>query len=549
MEIAAQLLSLPDSESSAPILLASITNPDKARELFSNRRPAGAIANSLFDKGDHYQKSKGYIGAKPLAGTAGYSQTMAQIEAGFVSENVIKEVVDRHISGVLGREPLWGFLPFDAPSPEAEKRRSRFSKLFNIVRTTIQKATGSSEDKLAQEADEALTSAWWNTKKVRKTVKKAVRTALLEERVVIRFFFPNGLIAANGGQIPIQRDLANALTIPQLDVLTADKAGVFVDDDTQQEFGVHIYKVGEESAASLTYVENGLTILKIMVDKQADQLYSFELGGRLLMYEIQRDALITEQIRSLQKSLNLTRTMMVRNINLAGSLERTIMNAERPTVKTRITDPTEAAGYREEIKESDYHVGSGATMFLTGMLVRNDSGEIINRANPNISFRDPVETDTFINTRDDLYAAMLSGSFQRFALISGDATAAGRSRVEARAEFASSLGDSKDPIDDLGRWLLETELRLGALICNRTKDFLPLRCDFNAIVETGPITPEERKANRADVAVGLLSKETAMSENGIDDTDAELARIQEDPPKPIQNLPPGPTGAGAGAIG
>lgn len=528
-EIEAQFSSVGSSTSNKPTLLSEITTPDKARELFKDRRSKGAEANSKFDSGNHYQNGDGYIGAKPLYGTAGYSQTMAQIEAGFVSENVIKEVTDRHIAGLLGREPLWGFLPFDAPSPDAERRRTVFSKIYNLVRTVAQKTSGNPDDK-AQEADEALTSAWWNTRKVRESLKKAVRTALLEERATVKFFFPVGNAEKNA-RITIQtkNDLPSALTIPQIDVLTSDKAGVFTDDFTQEEFGVHVYKVDEETdAASVTYIQNGLTILKVMVDKQADQLYSFELGGRLLMYEITRDALITDQIRSLQKALNLSRTMMVRNVNLAGSLERTILNAERPKETKKVLN-SEQTAYIEQTVDADYLTGAGATMFLTGMLIRDDQGNVINRANPNISFRDPVSTKTFTETRDDLYAAMLAGCQQRFALISGDATASGRSRIEARSEFESSLKDSKDAIDDAGRWLLETQLRLGAIFCNRSRDFLPLRCDFNAVIETGPITPEERQENRADVQAGLLSKETAMSLNGRDDTDAELERIAQEP--------------------
>jgi hypothetical protein len=518
-EIEAQFANLSSTTKPLPVRLSEITNPDKALALFRDRRSKGAEANSKFDSGNHYQDGAGYIGATPVPGEAGYSQTMAQIRDGFVSENVIKEIVDRHIAGLLGREPLWGFLPADAPRPDAERRRKLFSKLVNAVRDTVTRTTDGSADKVAQEADEALTAAWWNTRKVRKAIKTAVRTALLEERATVRFFFPKGL-RDDKGQIAAQKDLTTAVTIPKVEVLTCDRAGVFVDEPTQQEFGVYVYKTDDEkNVAEITYVQDGVTVLRIMTEGAEVQNYTFELGGRLLMYEIERSALITEQIRSLQKSLNLTRTMMVRNVNLAGSLERVIMNAEKP---------------------EEWTSGPGAVMGLVGLLIRNEAGDVINRANPNIQFRDPVSTENFTKTRDDLYAAMLGGCQQRFALISGDATASGKSRVEARSEFESSLKDSKDATDDLGRWLLETELRLSGIFCNR-KDFLPLRCDFNAVIETGPITPQERDANRNDVKANLMSAETAMSRNGIDDTDAELDRIDSEP-KPT--MPPPQPGQG-----
>src|SRR5687768_12346561 len=131
-----------------PILLKDILQPDqkKAVEVASGlftkvetingrstkRRSEGAIANTLFYDGDHWQNGNGWIGAKPLV-THGLNQTLLQIKEAFVSENVIAEVVDRHIGGILGREPLWGFIPQRTVSQSAQSRRRRFSKLFNLI--------------------------------------------------------------------------------------------------------------------------------------------------------------------------------------------------------------------------------------------------------------------------------------------------------------------------------------------------------------------------------------------------------------------------------
>src|SRR5215211_5229537 len=133
-----------------PILLSEITSPDKASRLFQSRRSVDAVAADKFYSGDHFQDFDGWIGEKPAEGTKTYAETVLRIKHGFVSENVIKEVTDRHVSAVLGREPLWGFLPSDMPAPQAEQRRKLFSKLFNLVRTTIQRVTGGGQEKLAQ---------------------------------------------------------------------------------------------------------------------------------------------------------------------------------------------------------------------------------------------------------------------------------------------------------------------------------------------------------------------------------------------------------------
>jgi hypothetical protein len=524
-----------------PILLSEISSPDKASRLFQSRRSSHALAADKFYQGDHFQNFDGWIGAKPPHGSPGYKDTVLQIERGFVSENVIKEVIDRHGSGVLGREPLWGFLPSDVPAPSTEQRRKVFSKLFKLVRTTIRRVTGDEQDRLVQEADDALT-IWWNNRKPRNTLKEALRTALIEGRSVLRFFFPAGLRDENG-QIVQPRDLSSAVNIPHLELLTCDKAGIFTDSRTLQEFGLYLYQRSDNKrVVELTFVQNGLTILQILVDGEAVQIFTFELGGRLLMNELNRAALISPQVMSNQRALNLALTMMMRNVNLAGSLERTILNAEPPKKVTKVRDPNTPGGYRDELAETNkYWEGPGATVALAGLLIRNDKGEIIGRANPNISFRDPVPIDTFTGTRDQFYASILGQCQQRHALISGDATASGKSRSQARGEYRGSLWQSKDPVDDTGRWLLETELRLAAQLCGRTREFLQLRADFNAIVEDGPVDAGDRQENRADVQAGLMSKETAMSRNGIEDTDAEIERISQEP-QPTIDLTKQPQG-------
>jgi hypothetical protein len=177
-------------------------------------------------------------------------------------------------------------------------------------------------------------------------------------------------------------------------------------------------------------------------------------------------------------------------------------------------------------------------MGLTGLLIRNDEGEIIGRADPNISYKDPVKVDTFVESRRECRESILGQAQQLHYMMSADATASGRSREQARGEYRSSLNDSKEPTDDAGRWILETPLRLAAIFCDRVNDFAGLRCDFDSRLEDGPVSPEERAANRDDVSAGLLSKETAMSKSGIEDTDAEKTRIAEDKAETPTVVPP-----------
>ncbi len=533
-----------------PILLSDIIQADQkkavavASGLFTNRRSAGAIANSQFYDGDHWQNGNGYIGAKPLI-THGFNQTMSQLKEGFVSENVIKEIDDRHVAGVFGREPLWGFVPQKLPSRKSLTRKRRFSKLFNFVSSAIDTAKeflGKSVDPRAQEADDALT-VWWDRAEPRKKLKEALRICLNEERAFLRLFVPRGL-RDKKGEIPQQASLTDALSLIHIDVVTCDKGGVFLDSDTQKPFGLYVYKVEQSTCVELSYVnELGQTILQLLSDNPdlVVEPIAYEMQGRLWMYEVNRAALITEQIRSEQRALNLAKTKLIRNVNMAGDLERAIMNAERPKRKIPVPDSSQASGYREETVDSEYLAGAGVTNLITGLLIKDADGKIIGRANPNISYRNPVPIDTFVGTRAECRESMLGQAQQLHIMIAGDSTVSGRSREQARGEYRGSLNDSKEAFDGAGRWLTESPVYLGAQFCDRSSEFAPYRSVFDCVVEDGPVSPEERNANREDVKAGVMSIETCMSRNGTEDTDAEKARIAEDKKEAPPPVMPPPT--------
>lgn len=513
-------------------LLSDILQPDQRKAvsvaggLFVNRRDAGAIANSEFASGNHWQNGNGWIGAKPLTGPASFA-TLLQIKEAFISENVIKEVNDRHVGGILGRVPLWGFVPQATVSPSALTRRRRFAKLFRQLFTAPSESESRTIDPRAQEADEALT-VWWDNYQLHERLKQALATCLNEDRVLQRLFVPRGLI--KNGQVSQQPSLTTALSLLHVDVVDSSQGGVFTDSDTQQPFALYVYQIDGDKCVDLSYVNPlGQTIFQVLSDNPALAVepIPYDLQGRLWMHELTRTALITEQVRAAQKALNLDLTMLMRNVNLAGNLERTIMNAERPKRKIRVPDDS-ALGYHEETIDTEYLIGPGVSNSLTGLLIKDNDGKIIGRANPNISYRDPVAITTFVGTRAELRECILGQVQQLHIMISGDSTVSGRSREQARGEFRTSLQDSKEPLDAAGRWVLETPLRIAAQFCNRTSEFAGLRCDFDSRVEDGPITSEDRSANREDVKAGLLSKEAAMSRNGVEDTDSMKAQIAED---------------------
>lgn len=511
MSVGDGTVTLPSSLESLLLLSSSTTSG------FHSRRSLSALMATSFYEGDHWMNGRGFIGQLPPAGLPGAVSIKADIKAGFVSENVIREAVKTHTGGILGREPIWSFL-----QAEGETDRSNKASFENVTGETLTK--------------------WWNNRKALKDLQKAVTILLCEGIVVRRLFFPRGF----GGRIPTQADIASALNFIYFETVTADVAGVFTDPDTQRDLGVFLFQEVDAdgnitaNCAELSFIDDrGLTACKIVRDKgAATELKPYDLGGHLLVYELDRDPLITDQVQSNQRALNLAHTMMMRNVNMAGNRERNVTNAQ-PPVAVHGTDTTGATGSIP----GKFNVGSGAVNFLNGFPFFNDKGDIIGYTNPNVSITDPSPVETFKETIAQEKEAIYSQCHQRHVLIVDKADTSGRAREVARREFERSLKETKTVVDASGRWQLETTLRLAAQLAGQSTKYSTLRADFNCLIDAGDPDPEKQKTAILLRQPGgsknqpLISDETARNMCGVEDAAAELAKIEQESKLPEAKLP------------
>jgi len=482
-----------------------------------------------FYSGAMWRDGDAWLGQKPPASSPEYLAQLAAIEAAQVGENIVGEVIHRHRAGVLGREPRWGFVPRralgDGDEPTAD------------------------EAALIAEAEAALTE-WWDRRKPLATLQTALPTALLARRAPLRLLVPAGLRDANGNVVVKaaagESPLVAALDYLYIETPDAALAGVFTDDATRREAGVFTYTAypaavpglpptgSGEDRAQVAYVDDNRQTIIVTLGKDGvvEESPPYALGGRLPLYDLTREALITPQVRQGQKAINLTLTQMIRNVNLAGSLERIFVNLAPPgRLLNKATGQPwqqgDAAADRQFAPEP-LPVGAGVSAFLRGAELRDKEGNLTGYSNGTVNYRDPVPVDTFTQTRQEFRAAILAQVSQGHVLISGDATASGESRKQARAEFEASLEMTKTALDDAGRWLLETALALAAVFAGQAGRYDGLRCEFAASVDAGPQSAQERQQIVAEYQAGLASKETAMSLLGVDDTAAEMARIDEE---------------------
>lgn len=117
--------------------------------------------------------------------------------------------------------------------------------------------------------------------------------------------------------------------------------------------------------------------------------------------------------------------------------------------------------------------------------------------------------------------------------MSGDGSASAVSRVQARADYLNSLLLTKTELDAALRWLLETALAMASYFAGLPGRYSDLRIFASCKVDTGPLTPEERRVIIEEYQAGQRSRESTMYLLGVEDVDAEIARIEAEEAKSL----------------
>jgi hypothetical protein len=499
-------------------------------------------------KNDNGVVGRFWIGPRPQPGEPDAQIALSEIYRAFISKNAIEEVVSRHVGGVIGQEPQWKLTVRRALGKVTEVQDDGTMK-------EVDEQPTAAEQVLIGEAEAALTS-WWDERGAHGELKRATVAVLLAHRGLLRLFVPPGLLV--NGQVP-RADLTTSLNRIYLHAPDPTQATVTTDAATQQQAGIYVYADADDDVAAgerkrtteraeLVYLDDlGRTVIRILGGEQEDAAAPLDLGGHLTIYELERDALITPQVRQLQALLNMALTMLGRNAVQAGFVERILLNVQLPGEYV-------GEGNERRFVPDPLAVGAATTNSFIGASFRDEQG-VTHVLSPSVVYRDPVPVDSFVDTKREAYTSILEETDQLHALISGDATASGESRKQARAGFEASLRDTQAELNQAGRWLLETVLAMGAAFSGQPGRFAELRAVFECRLDTGPISSEEmRLAQELAGGEPLWSIETAQAHTKIADVDAENAKLAEErdarmarSAKMIQAQPQQPTEVGAAA--
>lgn len=458
---------------------------------------------------DHWANSEGWSGPMPSESNEDSSKVQLEIEKNFVSRNLLENVIDRHIDGVAGREPLLMVKPDSEKSNEAEQEQAKeFKRAF---------------------------ASWWTNSGAWLEIREALKNAIWSGKGTIRLYIPQSklqdVVGADGEVvqgIPAGLNLDQAMSYISVHAPSWDAAGIVRDIDQRVIGGYYRYQDEKnEERWELQGRKDGQTIVQPNSDEDAKTTYQ---TNQLLIFEIKRKPLISNSLISLSKFNNKVFTMGSRNIDLGGFVERTILNAQMPG--EWIDDKSSPNGKR--FKPAKMNLGSGVTNFLNGTAVfsRNEvTGQIEptgNFASPSVVYKDPVSWQTFGDTSNAAREAIFDEAKQLHVLITGDALANGVSRVQAVQDFLTSLEPTRIALEQLLRWLQTTVIKLALDFTNQSQSWDGFSATAQARFSAIQPTPTE-----IDQAVKLrdkrlISLKTFYSRIGIEDAEAEITAIQSE---------------------
>lgn len=503
-----------------PIDLTTLVSDQSRR-----RGDLQALERYIFS--DQWASGDGWTGPNPVnLDTKTESSVLTLIERKFVSRNILEEVITRHRDGVIGMEPHWT-LGTD---------QSRGFKT------------------LIKEAETALTT-WWDETGVHEQLQEAVKTLLYAGETSRRGeppraaysplrVFIRSVSVGPDGTVPRRSSLEEALGDIRVHAAAPYLAGVIRNSDGDAIATRYVYSDDEGNAREeITGVVGTLRrygferLVSGFQDEQTAVLVleatglalvdsaAYDLSGQLLMFEMAREPLVKASSISMQKLVNKAWTMASHNLDVAGFTERTLLNAQMPG-RWVDADGNAVANPEDGVRfvPDPLFVGAGATNWFSG-IPQVDADGNVRYTTPSIQYRDPVPPEAFTQTYDAAREAIYEEVKQLHVLISGDATASGRSRAQATNDFVASLELTGSQVARATRWVFTTVLALASVLMGQPRKYVALRPTVTPRLAAVQPSSEDVTAAIAKRDAGLIATQTAMSEVGVEDVDAEAKLI------------------------
>lgn len=525
------------------------------------------VKAELFYLGDHYQSGKEYIGPKPQLLTPGkpnIDNTMLahKIKELFTSKNVIAEVVNRQAGALLTEAASVSFdLVEDrelVPDPSLLMKPDKPAKTPNgtgqdqpIAEDVplVRRPFTPGEQKIISEADRAfaafaeatnLAEVWQTFLERTFTTGKAVLRVYVPERYravveagkdrslvkvarMLRVECPkiksSTVISDSSSGFDISITVLEQMSLASLKKSGQVKETVEIGyvDDAERTF-IRVLSAGQTFNASGQTTEDAGGAAQDAASVTAEQSSALDLEGLLLARQLKTAPLINEQVMSLNRLVNLGLTMSAHVAIETGHAEMALLNVELE--KEQVMDT--ATGKMVERPARILRGGTVTHNFL-GVVNRGKDGSI-ERATPNIVYKEPSPIDTHVGLVEMAYRSVLEQVSQLHAAIMGDATASGESRRQALVDFIVTTHKARRKLDNMAEWLAKVILLFAANSTGQVEEIKKLRPIYRTQIYIGDLTGAERTTLLAELSKDVRSIRSVRERLGLDN-DAEAAQI------------------------
>lgn len=446
---------------------------------------------------------------------------LQEIERFYQGASKIKEIVDRHVRALLGRDIEWFLVdPNDPDNPSSQVQD--FQEQLHFFLRKYQKMAASMNVGFGG----------------KNAVEQAVTDAKICGRGYLRIYDPDRVDMPftvhspdpldvevgrddNGYPIWIKyaylEDLAPGADTDNKKLMVEHQT---VNPENQlTEFRI-LESQSTQSAGYINYDSKGYQ------DGEVKEMWTLDLGGNFTIYEFSLESLITHDLRRLQDGLNYMVTLMLRNLGYAGLSRDTVLNGRPPGEYQR----NKETGQMEYIQSGELEVIPGSQSYIAGIpIIDPNTRTISGYTTPQIVSHEPSPVDAFTNSIQ-AYQQLMYGLSQQGHILESGGQLSAVSRKELRHDFDAALRKDGATVGEGIASIYITILYL--LNQDKTKvleQIKSLDLSVNLNVSSGEPTPEEIQQIINLYQAGVISRKTAMARTGmVEDIDDETLLIEEE---------------------
>lgn len=513
------------------------------------RRNKGRLVKSAINmyNGDMWDAGRGYIGPMPVKGDDDASKILVGIKRAFTGRNVIAEVVDRAVDGLLSRSPNWIIYNVKdiANNPRIKATPKALPEAtFDSDGKRVDRALTRRKVKVDPRINEAeiLLGELWSSAKLGDSLKESATQFMLDGLGKLRIYMPSKkfgtattpLEAAkhvrvqfvtNGSSLILEEG-GDKLSIVEISVVGKNSEKryeiSFVDDSGKTFIGSVLNEKPQINEEDIDEDE-GLDEALDKVKEVATLSSPMNLDGNITVDAMVGKALVTETMLQNNRALNLVLSLGVGVLVEAGYVEMVTTNVAMK--KREIADPNNPG----ETILVDEELERGATTLtnLMGEQTTDAQGNTVFQ-NPGVYWRNPTPLTSFVEGERLYYTQILAEAKQLFVLTTDDNIMSGESRIQARQDFLKKIQRYKPSLDVHGGWLLNTLMHFCASACGQDGHFDGISVLFDSKIYAGELSADEKNVVISQYEKELISRENAMVLLGTEDPLIEIDKIRQD---------------------